>query len=303
MENLSSLIYLKLSSSGCEHGIPFYENPYNIPPVWSSTIFYPNKAFYVLFERYGVYNRGGQDGSIYTEASKERRIDYLDNVSSTDYKSSHVVMLVQFTPKKKEVDSNRDCQIGDILFADKTCSNVIGVDKTPIAVVVDPEKRKAVSILEDYAYSLAKFTNYTCNLPKIASSTEDALKDMNGKQNTDNLYQCAKKNNDMSVFVEDAVKYKTEGTNEGDWYVPSLGELNLIFNENVIRAIQLAGGEFGTRAEIDTNSKYSTRFCSSTYKDDKVTYFYRFLFDSSYGTDPGFTFYDNNCLYRYFIQY
>ena len=303
VENLSSLIYLKLSSSGCEHGIPFYENPYNIPPVWSSTILYPNKAFYVLFERYGVYNRGGQDGSIYTEASKERHIDYLDNVSSTDYKSSHVVMLVQFTPKKKEVDSNRDCQIGDILFADKTCSNIVGGEKTPIGVVVDPAKRKAVSLFEDYAYDLSKDVYGTCKLPKIASSIEDALKDMNGKQNTDNLYQCTQKNNDMSVFVEDAVEYKTEGTKEGDWYVPSLGELNLVFNENVIRSIRLAGGEFGTRVDIDTNSEYSTCFCSSTYENDNVYYFYDFLFDSYRGTAPGYLYYEDNCLYHYFIQY
>ena len=299
MENLSSLIYLKLSSSGCEHSIPFYENPYSIPPVWSSTISYPNKAFYVLFERYGVYSVRGQDGSIYTSDDNKHPLDYRE----ADNKSSHVVMLVQFTPKKKEVDSNRDCQIGDILFADKTCSNVIGVDKTPIAVVVDPEKRKAVSIFEDFIYDLSKDVYGTCKLPKIASSIEDALKDMNGKQNTDNLYQCAQKNNDMSVFVEDAVEYKTEGTKEGDWYVPSLGELNLVFNENVIRSIRLAGGEFGTRVDIDTDTKYSTRFCSSTYKDDDVYYFYDFLFDSYYGTDPGYMYRDGGCLYHYFIQY
>ena len=303
VENLSSLIYLKLSSSGCKHGIPFYENPYGIPPVWSSTIFYPNKAFYVLFERYGVYNSGGQDGSIYEEG-----VD--SDVYPLDYESSTTVMLVQFTQKKKEVDSNRDCQIGDILFADKTCSNVIGVDKTPIGVVVDPEKRKAVGLFERMTSLLAKFTNYTCNLPKIASSTEDALKDMNGKQNTDNLYQCAKKNNDMSIFVENAVKYKTEGTKEGDWYIPSLGELNLVFNENVIRAIKLVNGKFASM-EIDTgfDDQYFTRFCSSTYKDDEVTYFYGFSYDSVDKIRPTSIFYNEmgmdreGCLYRYFIQY
>ena len=267
---LSPLIHAKLVYSGCEYSVPYDDSSYSKPPVWSSTISYPNKAAYDIFETYSVTRLFGNGYSIYKGIS---------TTSPLDTSPSDVVMLVQFTPKKKEVDDNRDCQIGDILFADKTCSNIVGGEKTPIGVVVDPEKRKAVSLFEDYTYNLSKYVFDACKLPKIASSsTEDALKDMNGKQNTDNLYQCAQKNNDMSVFVEDAVEYKTEGTKEGDWYVPSLGELNLVFNENVIRSIWLAGGEFGTRVDIDidTDSKYSTRYCSSTYYDDDVYFFYTF---------------------------
>ena len=258
VENLSSLIYLKLSSSGCEHGIPFYENPYNAHPVWSSTIFYPNKAFYVLFERYGVYDSRGQDGSIYTEASKENHKDLLD------YESSRTVMLVQFTPKKKEVDSNRDCQIGDILFADKTCSNVLGVDKTPIGVVVDPEKRKAVSLSDSSVYSKSECDlPYTCNLTENESE-DNALNDMNGKQNTDTMYQCVQKNSLYSDLISTTVKYKTEGTKEGDWYIPSLGEFSQVVNNTTInRSLFLAGGEL---ADSEYMSWYGiTGYCSSTY--------------------------------------
>ena len=281
---LSPLIHKKLVYSGCEYSVPYDDNPYNADPVWSSTISYPNKAANDIFETYSVTRLFGNGYSIYKGIS----------TSPLDTSPSEVVMLVQFTPKKKEVDDNRDCQIGDILFADKTCSNIVGGEKTPIGVVVDPEKRKAVGLSDSPVYSKSE-----CDLPDICNLTENeyednALNDMNGKQNTNIMYQCVQKNSLNYALISTTVKYKTEGTKEGDWYIPSLGEFSQVVNNTTINhSLSLAGGEFADSEDMSG----ITGYCSSTYY--RFGKFWATSASGNYITRDC----SENCQLRLFIQY
>lgn len=73
--------------------------------------------------------------------------------------------------------------------------------------------------------------SYLCNYignSTISNSTVNVLKDMNGKQNSEKILSKNISDYKACKYCND---YKTNGTNQGDWYLPSCGELwNYVLN-------------------------------------------------------------------------
>lgn len=73
------------------------------------------------------------------------------------------------------------------------------------------------------------------------SQGSNSLSDFNGKLNTENLIDFFSSSSIPSNVLDFCTNYRTEGTKQGDWYIPSMGELgylavrcNLI-NESIIK--------------------------------------------------------------------
>ena len=137
-------------------------------------------------------------------------------------------------PKCEETSDLDSCKIGDVLYSDMTCSPNIIVSKTPIGVVFDSDNKKAINLtyVKDY------WSHEQYDIPNLANTTTESLafSDVNGRSNTlviKNFYEANNKASTYPVpYYTD--QYSTLGTKPGDWYLPSVGELMLIYNNKSI---------------------------------------------------------------------
>ena len=125
-----------------------------------------------------------------------------------------------------------NCKIGSILYSDKKC--YLGgmlVGKTPIGIVFDNNNSKAIAL--EYK-NAEKWTvsGYT-DIPDLPNYTYDtyALQDYEGKSNTKAIIEYGNANKASYPAAMYVNNYATEGTKAGDWYLPSLGELNKIYSQ------------------------------------------------------------------------
>ena len=159
--------------------------------------------------------------------------------------------------------SAKNCNIGDILYSDGTCSpqNISG--KTPIAVVVyksdDSNCGQAMALKSIGSY---KWGGYGADIPTLTNvgSSGNARYDLNSCPNTEKILAAGDKNTYPAAWA--AYEYKTEGTNAGDWCLPAAGIMTSIYNNmSVINAgFILTGG-----TQIRTSSYY---WSSSEYSSD-----------------------------------
>ena len=125
------------------------------------------------------------------------------------------------------------CKIGDILYSDKTCSTDYDSSKTPIGLIFDSDKRRAMSIEQEKFSTWSTVYADAPTLPNIEDSTS-ALSDWNGKENTKAIAEYCKSKSYSCPAVEYISSYKTVGTSAGDWYLPALGELQAIYKNILI---------------------------------------------------------------------
>ncbi len=179
--------------------------------------------------------------------------------------------------------SAKNCNIGDILYSDGTCSpqNISG--KTPIAVVVykssDGNCAQAMAlnsignyIWGSYDLDISTLQNFT--------SAPDASQDLASCENTTKII-AADKRTDLAAWA--AKLYNTTGTKPGDWCLPAAGIITSIKNNmsTINNGFNLAGG-----AQIETYSAY----WSSTESNSKGAWNSGFNYD--YGLD-GFSYGSN----------
>ena len=191
---------------------------------------------------------------------------------------------------KQNSSSNSDilsnCQVGDILYSDMTIDPDYVSGKTPIGVVFDCRKGLAIGREEALKYWSMKYFDVP-GLDNIANSTM-ALQDIDGKKNTSVASAYCQSNGKSCPAFEYVNSYKTEGTQAGDWYLPAMGELNIIYGNKDI--LNTALGKIGGTKLI------SNYYWSSSEKSGNIAWCLRFSngnVSSSYkeGTNAGNIFY------------
>lgn len=189
------------------------------------------------------------------------------------------------------------CNIGDILFNDKTCGDPSNYDSTqtklkPIGVVFDVGRRRALA-LNDVSDDKIQWFNdtsldyeyweYWKDIPSYATQ-EQALTDINGKEATWVIISKITQNEEFRNYYNRfpaflaANDYKTDGTNVGDWYLPAVGELSIALNnKDILNATLLKiGGTSLARSllwsstQINKQQAYSISRTSRLYEKNKT---------------------------------
>ena len=112
------------------------------------------------------------------------------------------------------VFSEKSCEVGDILYENKKCY-VKAIDgKTAIGIVFDTEKRLAMALDE----ASLEWGGYGKEIGSAARGTS-------GKSNTAAILAYGEANNIKYPAAEFCNTYSTAGTNAGDWFLPSMEEL------------------------------------------------------------------------------
>ena len=216
---------------------------------------------------------GGQTFSKYLWASSEvnrNEAFYFGSSSiSSGSKSSprSIRPVINFISKDKIDVGAVFCDVGNILYSDKKCYlKGFAAGKTPIGVVFDGQNRKAIALEKP---SLLKWYTDGVNVPGIADieGTSQAAQDFNGKANTAAIkaYDSSFSNFPAAKY---AYNYTTTGTNVGDWYLPALGELYKVYqNQYAINKALLSLG----KSELPSDREY---WSSSESNDGMSAYFF-----------------------------
>ena len=129
-----------------------------------------------------------------------------------------------------------NCTVGAILYSDMTCNTNVVASKTPIGVVFDTTNHLAIALdTKTLQWSIESF-----DVPTLSNITSESAVtgDWQGKNNTRLVLEYCKTNEKSCPAFEYVNSYKTEGTKAGDWYLPALGELKVIFvNTNVLDSV------------------------------------------------------------------
>ena len=162
-----------------------------------------------------------------------------------------------------EDSSGSNCNVGDILYSDMTCSSDVIASKTPIAVVFDTTNHLAIALdteqktWSDEDFDVPTLSNYT-----ISAEGSAAEADWQGKNNTRLVLEYCKANGKSCPAFEYVNSYKTEGTKTSDWYLPAEGELCTIYgNMGVLNTAleKIAGSKLPSQRHwSSTENTYST---------------------------------------------
>ena len=176
------------------------------------------------------------------------------------------------TPKPSET-----CDIGYILYSDKTCNIDMVATKTPIGVVFDINKRLAIAL--DGAQNYWSSSYFDVSDLNNITTREDALIDEQGKDNTKIVLDYCTTEGEYSRAFNYANDYQTEGTQAGDWYLPSLGELNdlsryigvIDFGLDICGGLPLKGNVWSSTEYSDDNAWYFDFTYTNGFYDDKMS--------------------------------
>ena len=156
--------------------------------------------------------------------------------------------------------SSSNCFVGDILYSDMSCDPKVVATKKPIGVVFDRVNKLAIALdTEEKAWAYDDF-----DVPTLSnySSSSTVTADWQGKHNTRLVLENCKTNGYSCPAFEYVNSYKTEGTLAGDWYLPSMGELNAIYGNKDVLNITL--GKIGG-TKLDTGFYWSSSEYSNYY--------------------------------------
>ena len=143
----------------------------------------------------------------------------------------------------------KNCNIGDFIFSDRTCSSQKISGKTPIAVVVyksdDSNCGQAMALKSIGSYIWGPTYDDILTLTNF-DSTESISYDLSSCVNTQKIIAEGDKNTYPAAWA--AHEYKTEGTEAGDWCLPAAGvwmsiENNISLINN--RFVQAQGTQIG----------------------------------------------------------
>ena len=121
------------------------------------------------------------------------------------------------------VGGNKNCQIGNIYYSDKSCSVSLDSSKTPIGVVVYIDSQGHGQIMALKSIGSYKWGPTETNVPGLTNfkDSEAAAQDLASCSNTEKILTAGDKNTYPAAWA--AHEYKTEGTNVGDWCLPAAG--------------------------------------------------------------------------------
>ena len=153
--------------------------------------------------------------------------------------------------------SSSNCQVGDILYSDRSCSPDVISDKTPIGVVFSQAKRLAIAL--DATPSTWSSTTFDVPLLTNVSSATAAEENWQGKYNTRLVLEYCIINNYSCPAFEYVNSYKTDGTAAGDWYLPAPGELKEMYlNKSILSTtLNKIGGSMFMPTYHWSSSEYS----------------------------------------------
>ena len=147
--------------------------------------------------------------------------------------------------------------IGDILLDDKSCAidiNNLDPIRTPIGVVFDVSRKLAIALEQG---SSLKWASSQLDIPGLTNYRDKtaAQGDYNGKSNTSKIIAHRNSNRYETPAVDYCYNYVTTGTKKGDWYLPALGELQLIYkNRSTLNnSLSKVGG-----TQLETNWYWSS---------------------------------------------
>ena len=148
--------------------------------------------------------------------------------------------------------SAKNCNIGDILYSDRTCSPQKISGKTPIAVVVykssDRNCAQAMALNSIGSYKWGRYATDISTLQNLNYDSE-ASRDLASCENTATIIAAGDKSTYPAAWA--AHKYKTVGTEAGNWCLPASGIMNSI--KNGIELINIGYGLVrGSKIEFDS---------------------------------------------------
>ena len=111
----------------------------------------------------------------------------------------------------------KGCEGGDVLYSDMKCYSIVPPGGVVIGVVFDAENRLAVALDE----VLLSWGGYGEQIGSAAQGTS-------GKSNTEAILAYGGANGIEYPAAEFCNAYYTSGTKAGDWFLPSLEELELL---------------------------------------------------------------------------
>ena len=139
---------------------------------------------------------------------------------------------------------NKNCQIGNIYYSDKSYSVSLDSSKTPIGVVVyvDGQGHGQVMALKSIGKNQWGSTNVDIPTLTNFSSDESASYDLSSCANTQKIMTAGDKSTYPAAWA--AHEYKTEGTEAGDWCLPAAGVFTSYYNNQQLVNIGMtnAGG-------------------------------------------------------------
>ena len=198
----------------------------------------------------------------------------------TELTNKIITLETKVTELQKDTETS-NCQIGDILYSDMSCSQNLYQNKKPIGVVFDRALKRAMALDVKCRIRLASGGIDFSNIP-THTEENSAKTDYDGKENTNKVWKaCQSYPYEPDCLGVDYVNsYKTEGTTAGDWYVPSAGEMNTIYlNKEVLNT---------TLNNVGASSLYFDLSVYTTSTMETSGYVWVIDFHSKYG-EPYFT--------------
>ena len=176
------------------------------------------------------------------------------------------IAQLEITIEKLEQTAQQEalakCKIGDILYHDMSCNANVVASKTPIGVIFDVTNGLAVA--KDEFTDLVWGTLYEDisgiqNYASVSTSTAD----WQGFNNTKAMYEHVKSRGGYFSAMEQVLFYSTEGTLQGQWYLPAAGEFKAISdNKDKLNEVltkiggQKISGNYWTSSEQNAGTGY-----------------------------------------------
>ena len=154
-----------------------------------------------------------------------------------------------------------NCKIGDILYSDMSCNANMIVSKTPIGVVFDTTNGLAIA-KDEFANLVWGAVVEDVSGVQNSSSVSTSTADWQGFKNTKAMYEADKSGANYPA-IKKVLTYSTEGTEQGQWYLPAAGELQAIStNKGTLNATlaKIGGtqlwGDYWSSSEQNSGSSY-----------------------------------------------
>ena len=144
-----------------------------------------------------------------------------------------------FCLSQEEIDGNTVAHVGDIMYSDKTFSTELIKTKTPIGVVFDDANRLAVALDQTSLHWSAE----KIGIPTLGNCSEPFSCSTSGKQNTAAIMEYVKTNGKTGKYpaAEYCTSYKPSTVYqdevwyaEGRWFLPSMKELQTLYNNKAV---------------------------------------------------------------------
>ena len=170
-----------------------------------------------------------------------------------------------------------NCKIGSIFYSDWTCSTSLDSSKTPIAVVVYTSGEGHGQAMALKSIGNYKWGGYGTDIPGLNnfSSDSSASTDLQSCSNTVLIMAAGDKSIYPAAWA--AHKYKTIGTNAGDWCLPAAGIMTSIKNNmSAINAgfVLTGGDQLGTSSYLWSSSEYDGYVAwTSNFSHDQGLYY------------------------------